>query len=229
VLLSSEHLLALAAIIVVTAALVAAARLRPGQWTRAASIALAVILVADEVGWLVYHAQTSRPGTDIASALPLQLCDVAIFIAAGALLSRKQVLVEVTYFWGLAATIQAVITPDLPQHYPTFPYFQYYIAHGGIVAAALFLVVGLRQWPRRDAVLRVTLITVAYTLLVGAIDAAFGANYMYLRAKPASASLLDLLGPWPWYLGWAFLLGVALLVVLDSPFRLLRRRNMTQA
>jgi hypothetical integral membrane protein (TIGR02206 family) len=168
---------------------------------------------------------SSVESANLASALPLQLCDVAIFIAAAALVLRKQVLVEVTYFWGLAATIQAVITPDLPQHFPSFPYFQYYVAHGGIVAAALFLVVGLGQRPRRDAVLRVALITIAYTLLVGAIDAATGANYMYLRSKPASASLLDLLGPWPFYIVWASLVGVVFLVILDAPFRWLQRRT----
>ena len=222
-LLSTEHLLAITAIVVITAVLVAAARLRPGPWTRIVCIALAVILVGAEVGWWAYLATTHATGADLASALPLQLCDAAIFVAAAALILRKQLLVEVTYFWGLAGTIQAVITPDLPQHFPSFPFFQYYAAHGGIVAAALFLVVGLRQWPRRGAVLRVTGITIAYALLIGVIDAATGANYMYLRSKPTSASLLDLLGPWPVYIAWASLVGVALLLILDAPFRWLRR------
>lgn len=222
---SSEHLLAIATSVVIVAALVAAARLRPGPWTRIACIALAAILVSAEVGWWVYLVATHATGADLATALPLQLCDAAIFIAALALLFRQQLLVEVTYFWGLAGTIQAVITPDLPQHFPSFPFFQYYVAHDGIVAAALFLVVGLGQWPRRDAVTRVAVITLAYALLVGAIDAATGANYMYLRSKPESASLLDLLGPWPFYIAWASLVGAMLLLIFDAPFRWLRRRG----
>ena len=157
--LSAEHLLAVTAIVIFTAALVAAARLRPGPWSSAACIALAVILVGAEVGWWVYLVSTGvRGAADLASAFPLQLCDAAIFISAFALVLRKQLLVELTYFWGLAGTIQAVITPDLPQHFPSFPFFQYYVAHGGIVAAALFLVVGLGRWPRRDALLRVIVI-----------------------------------------------------------------------
>lgn len=227
--MSTEHLLAATAIAVITAALVAAARLRPGAWTRIACIALAATLVGAEVGWWAYLAATHATNAELATALPLQLCDTAIFISAFALVLRKQLLVEVTYFWGLAGTVQAVITPDLPSHFPSFPFFQYYTAHGGIVAAALFLVVGLGQWPRRDAVLRVGLITILFALLVGAIDAATGANYMYLRSKPGSATLLDLLGPWPFYIAWASLVGAALLLILDMPFHLLRTRNQAAA
>jgi hypothetical integral membrane protein (TIGR02206 family) len=223
--LAAEHLGAVAVIAAAAAALVAAARHHPGSWTTVAARALALLLVAAEVGWWIYLALTGARGAELATALPLQLCDTAIFVAALALLLRKQLLVEVTYFWGLAGTIQALITPDLPQHFPTFPFFQYYLAHGGIVTAALFLVVGLHQRPRRDAVLRVLALTIAYVLVVGGIDAATGANYLYLRSKPAGGSLLDLLGPWPWYIAWAALIGIALLLILEAPFRWLRHRT----
>ena len=223
--LAAEHIGAIVAIAAIAGALLAAARLRPGQWTKTAAGALAALLVAAEVGWWIYLAVTGANDAELATALPLQLCDAAIFVAALALLLRRQLLVEVTYFWGLAGTIQALITPDLPQHFPSFPFFQYYLAHGGIVTAALLLVVALGQWPRRDAVLRVLAVTIVYVLLVGAIDAATGSNYMYLRSKPASGSLLDLLGPWPWYVAWAALVGVALLIILEAPFRLMRARK----
>jgi len=223
--LASEHLAAVAAIVAVAAALVLTARLRPGSWTTTAARILAAVLVSAEVGWWIYLATSGLSGSELATAFPLQLCDAAIFIAAFALLLRRQLLVEVTYFWGLAGTLQALITPDLPQHFPTFPFFQYYLAHGGIVAAALFLVVGLRQWPRRNALIWVIAITIAYVLLVGAVDAVTGTNYMYLRSKPPIASLFDLMGPWPWYVVGSAVLGIALLFILDAPFRLLRIRD----
>lgn len=222
--LSTGHLVAVIAIAICAAALVAVARLRPGRWTRVAGLTLAVALVGAEVGWWLYLAATGARDEELGSAIPLQLCDAAIFVSAFAIILRAQLLVEVTYFWGLAGTSQAVITPE-QLHFPSFPYFQYYVAHGGVIVAALFLVVGLGQWPRRDAFRRVLLITVAYALVVGAIDVVTGANYMFMRNKPPSASLLDLLGPWPWYLGWAALIGLFLLLALDAPFRWLRRRS----
>lgn len=217
-LLAPEHVVALGVIAVAAATLVVAARRSPGRWLKV----LAIVLLIDEVSWWVYLLAGGVPGSRLAQSLPLQLCDVAIFIAAAALWTRNQLLVEITYFWGIAGTLQALLTPDLPQHFPSYPYWQYYIAHGGVVAAALLLVVGMRLHPRRWAVARVAAITVAYAAFVFVVDLVTLSDYMYLRAKPSSATLLDVLGPWPVYILSASLIGIALFAILDAPFRITR-------
>ncbi len=222
-LFAAEHAWTVVVIAGATAALVVAARVRPGSWSLVAARALAVLLVGTEVAWWIYLVATHANRAELLYALPFQLCDAAILVSAAALWFRRQILVEVTYFWGLAGTIQAVITPDLPQHFPNFLFIQYYVAHGGVVAAALLLVAGLGLWPRRGAVIRVAGLTIAYAAFVGLLDAVTGANYMYLRAKPASSTLLDVLGPWPWYIGWAALIGAALVLILDAPFAISRK------
>ena len=222
-LFAAEHAWTVVVIAGATAALVVAARVRPGPWSAVAARALAVLLVGTEVAWWIYLVATHANRAELLYALPFQLCDAAILVSAAALWFRRQILMEVTYFWGLAGTVQAVITPDLPQHFPNFLFIQYYVAHGGVVAAALLLVVGLGLWPRRGAAIRVAGLTIAYAAFVGLLDAVTGANYMYLRAKPASSTLLDLLGPWPWYIGWAALIGVALFLILDAPFAISRK------
>ena len=218
-LVATEHVGAVLVIAVATAVLVVLARRGPGPWLKM----LALVLVLDEVSWWVYLLAGGQPGSVLAQSLPLQLCDVAIFVTAAALWARAPLLVEVTYFWGLAGTLQALLTPDLPQHFPSYPYFQYYIAHGGVVASALLLVVGLRIHPRPGSLLRIAAVTLAYVALVGVVDAITGADYMYLRAKPPSATLLDVLGPWPWYLLGATAIGLVLFAVLDAPFRISRQ------
>src|SRR5258708_11401708 len=104
-----EHLVTLAVIGAVIASLIVAARLWPGPWTVVACRVLAVVIVANEASWWVWLA---GHGTYSASyALPFQLCDVAAFVSAAALLFRHPRLVKLTYFWGPAATANGLITP----------------------------------------------------------------------------------------------------------------------
>jgi hypothetical integral membrane protein (TIGR02206 family) len=218
---SPEHLLTLAAILAAAGGLTALARLRPGPWTVPACRALAVLLVVNESSWWVWLA--FHGGYGIAYALPLQLCDIGSVVAAAALWTRRPLLVELTYYWGLAGTLNGLLTPDLADHFPGYLYFQYFIAHGAIVAAALLLVVGLRIFPRAWAVARIFALTGGVLVVDAGVDLLTGGNYLYLRHPPGVRSLLDLFGPWPWYLLGATALALALFIALDLPFAIRRR------
>jgi hypothetical integral membrane protein (TIGR02206 family) len=198
------------------AGLCVGARLRPGGWRVVAARGIGVVLAADAVTWML--AMAVDGSWSWASSLPLALCDMALIVAAVACWGRQPLLVELTYFWGLAGTLQALITPDLTAGFPHLAFFEYIVSHVGIVTAALYLVVGLRLAPRRYAVARVFAITCGYTAFVGLIDGLTGADYMFLRAPPASWTLLRVLGPWPWYVVSAAGVALVLLVVLDAPF-----------
>lgn len=74
------------------------------------------------------------------------------------------------------------------------------------------------------AVWRVALVTLGYALCVGAVNIVTGSNYLWLRHPPNAPSLLDLLGPWPWYLLSMAAVGFLVLLVLQAPFAIARRR-----
>jgi hypothetical integral membrane protein (TIGR02206 family) len=200
-----------------------AARRHPGRWTVDAARIIGVVLAVDAV---TYSVALMVQGTWSAStSLPLALCNAGVVIAAVACWWRAAALVELTYFWGLAGTIQGVITPDLNVGFPHLVFFEYVAGHLGIVMAALFLVVGMRIVPRPGAVPRVFAITVGYTAIVGLVDALSGANYMFLRRPPGEWTLLRLLGPWPWYLVSGSVVALVLFTLLDAPFWPARRRS----
>ncbi len=221
--MSAEHILPLAILVVVAVLLCVAARRAPGRWIDAVAAIIALTLMVAELSWQPYVVANKT--WSAAASLPVQLCDVAGFVAAAALLWRQLVLVEVAYFWGLGGTLQAVLTPDLKDHFPSFPYLQFYVTHDLVILAALFLVFGLALQPRPGAVRRIFALTVVFAIVVGLIDLATGGNYMYLRQVPASGSLLDLMGPWPWYIAAGAVLTLVVLAILNAPFRLSRLRR----
>jgi hypothetical integral membrane protein (TIGR02206 family) len=173
-------------------------------------------LASNELVWWGYRY--SREGLHVWN-LPLQLCDAAVWLAALACITSFPALVEFAWFAGLAGAGMALLTPDLISPWPSYPAIYFFVAHGGIVIAMSALVLGGRRKFGRDAVWRSFVLLLIYAASVGAIDFASGSNYMFLAHKPASASPLDRMGPWPWYLVSAAAAGLLLFWVLWLPVR----------
>jgi hypothetical integral membrane protein (TIGR02206 family) len=226
---SLEHVVTVLVTVVAITLLVVAARLRPGPWTVWAARVLAVVILLNEASWWVWN--WAHGSFALSYSLPLHLCDVAALIAVLALWFRTPLLVELTYFWGIAGTANGIIEPDVGEHFPTFQFLQYFIQHGAIPAAALFLVVGLRIYPRPWAVVRVFGLTVALVLLDALANLLTNGNYFYLREPPGGSNLLSLFGPWPRYILGGVLLAIVFFGMLDLPFRisvLARARSKTE-
>jgi len=189
------------------------ARRHPGPWMRWFSVGLAGLILA---GWIGEYVAEVIVGTwSVPYSLPLQLTDAVTAVSIAALLTRRQMLVELSYFWSYTATLQATLTPDLGQNFPSVFYFTYFTYHVGAIVAASFLVFGCRLYPRPGAVWKVFWITLAWTVIAGTVDVITGGNYMYLRTRPVHNSLLSVMGPWPWYILSGTALGLALLLVVD--------------
>ena len=179
---SLEHILTVLISAAVIAVLVTGARARPGGWTVFAAWALAVLIVGNEVSWWVWELE--HGGFNMQNDLPLHLCDVAAFVAAAALLTQRRLLVELTYFWGIAGTANGVLTPDIADHFPTYQFLQYFIQHAAIPGAALFLVVGLRIYPRPWASARVYGLSVGLLVVDAFANLLTDGNYLFLRSIP---------------------------------------------
>ena len=222
---AGEHLAALAATAVVAALSIREARARPGAWIVLFSRTLAVLILAAYLA--EYVAIVVRGTWSLERNLPLQLTDVVTIVAALALWSPRPLLFELAYFWALTASLQAMLTPNLASTFPSLFFFTYFATHCGAVVAAVFLAWGRGLVPRRGAVWRVFVATATFAVVAGLSDLLLGGNYMFLREKPETASLLDLMGPWPWYILSGAMLAIAMFAVLDVPFRG-RRRALAQ-
>jgi len=150
--------------------------------------------------------------------LPLHFCDMAVLIAVWALLTRRRTPCELLYFWGLSGTLIAMLTPDVDHGFPDSRCLSFFALHGGVAVSAVVMTFGVGVRPRPGAHLRVFWITNAYAALIAVIDAVANENYLYLRAKPSQPSILDVMGPWPWYIAAADALAFVLFRALMIPF-----------
>jgi hypothetical integral membrane protein (TIGR02206 family) len=212
--LSAEHLAALAATVAVSALLVAGARRNGPAFSRPARIVLGAVILAGFATEQLAYAERGLWSARV--NLPFQLSDAVALVSVAALWRPRPVLVELVYYWAFAATLQALLTPDLRQAYPDVLYFTYFTTHGGALTAACLLVLGERRRPRAGSALRAFAVTAGFAILAAVATLATGGNYLFLRRKPAGGSLLDAMGPWPVYIAAAAALGLVLFLALEA-------------
>jgi len=197
-------------------------RLNSAKATQAVSGVFAGVLLLNEL--LPWGQRLARVGAYEFARwyLPLHVCSLTVFAVAVALVFRRQMAYEIAYFWGLAGATNAIVTPPLEAGYPAYRFFQYFIAHGGIVAGALFATWGLGMRPTARSVLRVFGLLNLLALVAFGVNEALGSNYMFLSQPPVTQSPF-FFAPWPWYI--PILDGVALVLfyLLFIPFKIGRR------
>lgn len=157
-------------------------------------------------------------------SLPMHLCDWAAIAGFFALLYRYPLAMELLYFWGLAGTVQGMLTPALGVNFPDPTFFAFFQLHSGVVIAALYLPLGLGWRPRPGAVKRVFALGLVYVALASAIDWIFGYNFGFFREKPPN-SPMDYLGPVPWHVFSLIAVAGLMFLILNLPFVFLGKKE----
>ena len=212
----TAHFSILLAVLAVAAALGALLRRCTG-WGIAIRFSLAAMLAGNELIWYGYRLH--EEGFRFPEGLPLELCDLTLWLTVAAALTLKPKVYEVAYFCGLGGSSMALLTPDLWAPVPSYPTIYFFLSHGLVVVTLLTLTAGRRARPRPGSVWRAFAVLNIYAIGMGIFDTVFKTNYMYLCRKPISASLLDYFGPWPVYIAVAEAFTLAVFWLLWLPLR----------
>jgi hypothetical integral membrane protein (TIGR02206 family) len=216
VLFGPPHVIALVIVALVNLSVVLLRHSSP-RARRVFRYTLATVLVADEMAWHLWNYFTGQ--WTIQTMLPLHVCSIMVWLSAYMLITENYRLYEFVYFMGIGAATQALLTPDAGRYgFPHFRAFQTMISHGSIVMAAIYMTVVEGFRPHGKSFLRLIVWLNVYMAVVFVINLLIGSNYLYIARKPETASLMDVLGPWPWYILSLEAIGLAICFLLYLPF-----------
>jgi hypothetical integral membrane protein (TIGR02206 family) len=212
-------------LVLVGAALVLTPFLRAGARWRAVAparerrlrVGFALGIIAAQIVNIVYWAMPAR--FDPAISLPIHVCDLIPWVSAAALLApagRGRWACTLAYFWGLGLSSWGFIYPVLETGPDTFRFWLFWLVHGQIVGAALFIAV-VDPWRPTGRDLGFAVVAViAYAALITPVNLAIPADYGYVGPGDGPTSLL---GPWPWRVPIVLAGQAALFGLLYLPWR----------
>lgn len=155
--------------------------------------------------------------------LPLDVCNITAVLLPFLMWNPKFRIHEILYFWVLAGTIQAIITPHLYNGFPNFIFIKYWFVHAGLVVYVIYATVVFGLKPNVKSIFKSFLALQTYVILVYGINYLLGSNYVYVMQKPPTASALDYLGDWPYYIFKAELIALVVFFVVYLPMLLQKR------
>ncbi len=190
--------------------------LRDSSFTRVSAWIIAITLVGLEFA-KTWHGLTEM-GQPWQELLPLHLCRIGSYICALMLVVQSYRIFEVAYFWGIGGSLAAMLTPDLVFDFPHPIFLGFFFGHALVFGSVLFVMGAYEFRPQLRSIGFAAIVTAIYMGVVAFINIALDTNYLYLSHKPETATLYDYLGPWPWYIGSVWLIGIAVSFILYLPF-----------
>ena len=155
----------------------------------------------------------------IAHSVPLRLTDLATVTVAYAFWSQRHWAYALSYYWGLVLSTQALISPVLKSpDFPNYEFLGFWAIHLLVVWAAIYLTWGRKMRPSWRSYRFVVVVTLVWAVATFTFNSIAGTDYGFLNGKPSTASLLDVLGPWPVYVLTAALLILIVWALMTWPW-----------
>lgn len=181
------------------------------------SICISTCMALQQI--LLYSWYITSGSFSIKESLPLYTCRIAIIVSIFMLLKPKQWMVDLVYFWGFTGSLIALISPDTSTFtYPHFMFVQYFIGHGLLIFTSIYMIKIKEFNINIESFFRILKFTAIYIISIIPINYITGGNYAYLSGKPQSATVLDFLPPYPYYIPIIILFMIILFFVALIPF-----------
>lgn len=153
---------------------------------------------------------------DLREDLPAGLCNLSAIMAPVQAVAQTPMLTAWAICVGGPGGIVSILTPDLEARHDRLTRTKFWIVHWGLILDAL-ICAALFPPDGGSALLGRLLFGVTVALAGAAVlNRLLSANYLFLRHKPATPSLLDRFGPWPAYLPFMIAIGAVAIAAAFS-------------
>ncbi len=193
------------------------------SWQNKIGVFIGFLVMSNYLAWVVLELIA---GTfDVKLHLPFHLCRFANLTIPIVMIWQPERFFQILYYWGMSGILQGAITPDATHGFPHFHYFRFFLGHNGMILALIYAIViyDLKPTVRGiwDAFLGINLFLLISIIVNWMLDA----NYFWICAKPETFSLLDYLGPWPWYILSAEFVALLHFAMAYLPFYFISKRK----
>jgi hypothetical integral membrane protein (TIGR02206 family) len=136
---------------------------------------------------------------NIQENLPLHLCGMSSIMSIILLFNYHRPTAQVFYYWGLTGGFYSILTPEFDLGTQGFFFYAYFISHGGLILASLYMIIYDGFVPEKKSWLKSFVVIQFAAAGVGIFNWITQSNYMYLASPPIANNPL-IMGDWPWYI-----------------------------
>tara|TARA_B110000014_G_scaffold264275_1_gene264558 strand:+ start:359 stop:1075 length:717 start_codon:yes stop_codon:yes gene_type:complete len=166
---------------------------------------------------------------NIVHYLPLHLCGISTILSIVIMLHYNQRIFEFLVLVGIPSAIHSILSPEFTTGMDGYKFYDFYLAHGGILLVPLFLTIVLKHkinigsWKYTfNTVLSITLIVGLLNILIHRISGEWP-NYLFLCKAPIVDNPLLLVTNWPYYIPFLMFVGFLHMLFIYHIFKIFKR------
>lgn len=191
----------------------------PSRYITSIRCTLVITLIVQQ--FLLYSWYVMNDEWHIADALPLYPCRLTTLLVLLMLITKRTILLNFTFYWGVIGACLALLSPDTSQlGFPNAMFIQFFLGHASLLIGILFISKTTKFTVTKKGLLLTYKQSLLYFALLLLINEIFGSNYAYLRTLPPSI-FLTWAPSYPWHIP---LVIVAIFLLFYVLYLLCRKR-----
>lgn len=154
---------------------------------RPIEITLGILLITPRLLMYVWYFDFE---TSLQEVLPLYLCRLVIICTAYTLITGRDEVRFIIYYWGLFGSTLALVFVDTGGYtFPHVMFFSFFMGHAIMAISVSYLIFVRDYRPSSDDLKKIIICSIVYIFITNEVNQMVGGNYNYLESTPSALPL----------------------------------------